>query len=100
MGNHAIILKPHITKKGYERLQLYIDGKKYNKFIHCLVASAWLNPPQSIDVEVHHKDFNSLNNIASNLEYLSKIQHHKIHEERRKTENECTKSKKDNDRKN
>lgn len=100
MGNHAIILKPHITKKGYERLQLYIDGKKYNKFVHCLVASTWLNPPQSIDVEVHHKDFNSLNNIASNLEYLSKIQHHKIHEERRKTENECTKSKKDNDRKN
>ena len=39
IGNHAIILKPYITPKNYERLQIYINGKKYSKFIHSLVAS-------------------------------------------------------------
>lgn len=84
MGNHARILKPYITKKGYERLQIYIKGKKYSKFVHSLVASTWLENPINLEYEIHHKDFNSLNNAASNLEYISTIQHHKKHEERRK----------------
>ena len=84
IGNYAIILKPYITKNGYERLQIYIQGKKYNKFVHCLVASTWLNNLMNLDYEIHHKDFNSLNNSADNLEYISKIKHYKIHEEKRK----------------
>lgn len=40
ISNNAIILKPQITSKGYARLQIYIDGKRYNKFVHCLVAEA------------------------------------------------------------
>lgn len=84
IGNHAIILKPYITPYGYERLQIYIEGKKYNKLVHCLVAETWLEQPKSLDYEIHHKDFNSLNNAVSNLEYLSKIEHYKKHEEGRK----------------
>lgn len=84
VGNHARILKPYITKKGYERLQIYIEGQRYSKFVHTLVASTWLNEPKNLDYEIHHKDFNSLNNAASNLEYISKIQHYKKHDERRK----------------
>ncbi len=83
-GNYAIILKPYITKKGYKRLQLFIEGKKYNRFVHSLVASTWLEEPKSLEYEIHHKDFNSLNNSADNLEYISKIQHYKKHEEKRK----------------
>ena len=94
VGNHAIILKPYITKCGYERLQLYIEGKRYNKYVHSLVASTWLDPPQSLEYEIHHKDFNSLNNNVSNLEYLSRIQHYKKHEERKK--NVKNKKKKNN----
>ena len=99
IGNHAIILKPYITPKNYERLQIYINGKKYSKFIHSLVASEWLESPQNLDCEIHHKDFNSLNNSYWNLEYLTKYEHKKKHTERR-NENECTESKKDNNRKN
>ena len=84
MGNYARILKPCITNKGYERLQIYIEGQKYNKFVHTLIASTWLKEPKNLDYEIHHKDFNSLNNAASNLEYISKIQHYKKHDERRK----------------
>lgn len=96
-SNHAIILKPYVTPKGYERLQLWIEGQKINKFVHALVAATWLEQPQSLEVEIHHKDFNSLNNAASNLEYLSKMQHVKKHAERRKAiNNECSKSEEDN----
>ena len=84
MGNYARILKPFITNKGYERLQIYIEGQKYSKFVHTLIASTWLKEPKNLDYEIHHKDFNSLNNVASNLEYISKIQHYKKHDERRK----------------
>ena len=36
----AILLKPTITPKGYERLQIVQDGITLNKYVHCLVASA------------------------------------------------------------
>ena len=84
IGNHAIILKPYITNKGYKRLQIYIEGKKYNKFVHSLVASAWLKEPKSLEYNIHQKDFNSLNNKADNLEYISKKEHYKKHDEKRK----------------
>lgn len=40
VGNHAIILKTYITPRGYERLQLHIEGQKHNRFVHSLVAAA------------------------------------------------------------
>lgn len=85
--NHAIILKPTVTSKGYERLQIRKNGKKCNKFIHCLVATAWLGSPQSLDVDIHHIDFNKRNNRHTNLQYISKDKHIKIHTERREQEN-------------
>lgn len=83
ISNYSMILKPTITEKGYERLQIVIEGQKYNKFVHCLVAGAWLEKPDNIEQEIHHKDFNTRNNKVSNLQYLSKRQHIKIHNERR-----------------
>lgn len=83
IGNHAIILKPTITPKGYERLQIIIDGKRYNKFVHSLVAAVWLGQPQSLEQEIHHKDFNTKNNRYTNLEYLNKNEHIKKHIQRR-----------------
>lgn len=82
-SNHAIILKPTITPKGYERLQIIIEGRKYNKFVHRLVAEAWLGNPKSLEQEIHHKDFNQRNNKSDNLEYLDKNEHVKKHIERR-----------------
>lgn len=48
-SNHAVVLKPTVSPKGYERLQIIIDGKKYNKFVHCLVAAAWLGKPKNLE---------------------------------------------------
>ena len=30
VSNHAIVMKPTITNKGYERLQIVLGGKRYN----------------------------------------------------------------------
>ncbi len=82
MGYTAIILKPYITPNGYYRLQIIQDGVPTNFFIHSLVATAFLNPPKSLNCQIHHKDFNSLNNKADNLEYLNPVEHRKKHNER------------------
>lgn len=86
ISNHAIILKPTITPKGYERLQITIEGRRYNKFVHSLVAAAWLGQPQSLEQEIHHKDFNQRNNNYTNLQYVNKNEHVKKHVERREKE--------------
>ena len=86
VANHAVVLKPSITSKGYERLQITIDGYRYNKFVHSLVAAAWLEKPESLEYEIHHKDFNQRNNKCSNLQYIKRTEHIKIHEERSRKE--------------
>ena len=91
-GYEAIILKPTITKNGYERLDIIQEGKRSTKLVHCLVAAAFLPVPDQIEgIQIHHKDFNKLNNRADNLQYLSSQQHTKIHMERRKKESVSTK---------
>ena len=35
--------------------------------------------PNSIDMQLHHKDFNKHNNSADNLEWLTPAAHSKIH---------------------
>lgn len=78
----AIILQPNITSKGYERLQIIQNGIVINKFVHCLVASAFkeeCGTPQSNDWQVHHKDYNKRNNASDNLQWVSKAEHIKIH---------------------
>ena len=86
ISNHAMILKPTITPKGYERLQITIEGQRYNKFVHSLVAAAWLGQPQSLEQEIHHKDFNQRNNNYTNLQYVYKNEHVKKHVEGREKE--------------
>lgn len=84
MGNYAILLKPTITQKGYERVQLYIEGQKVNKFIHSLVCMTWIGKPQGLDYEIHHKDNCKLNNDISNLCYVTKKEHKLLHNNKRK----------------
>lgn len=82
-ANHAIVMKPTVTNKGYERLQIVIDGKRYNKYVHCLVAMTWLGKPKNLEQEIHHKDFNQRNNKCNNLQYIDSVEHVKLHVERR-----------------
>lgn len=61
------------TLKGYRRM--YFNnrpaGKKANKFLHVIVAELFVNKIDNAE-EVNHKDSNRLNNVFSNLEWLTR----------------------------
>lgn len=75
---NAIIVEP-ATVKGYKRLQIMKNGLKVNKFVHRLVASCFLEPPPSIDYQLHHQNGDRTDNNVDNLEWLSQEEHLKIH---------------------
>jgi hypothetical protein len=84
----ARILKPNILN-GYGRVDIIMsDGSRSSKLISRLVASAFLVLPASIDMELHHIDGNKLNNDASNLVWLTKAEHTKIHKKMREAAKE------------
>ena len=79
-GYEAKLLKPTITDKGYARVQITTQGLSRNIFIHRLVAAAFLPLPESIEAQIHHKDYNRSNNNADNLEWLTPAAHFNKHQ--------------------
>jgi len=68
------LLKATIAKNGYEVINMSFDHKQVQFHIHVLVAEAFIGQrPEGY--EVNHKDGNKLNNVVSNLEYLSNKAH-------------------------
>lgn len=69
---HERIRKPHLTPKGYHRVQLSKDGVARNHLVHVLVAQAFIGCPDESDADqVNHKDGFKSNNCAENLEYVT-----------------------------
>lgn len=64
------ILKGWIYRDGYRRYDLKINGKKFKKAAHRLVAKAFLPNPENKEY-VNHKDLDKLNNSLSNLEWVT-----------------------------
>lgn len=57
-----------VKARGYLQVGLWKDGKLVRKYIHRLVAEAFLPNPQNL-LEVNHKDENPSNNHVENLEW-------------------------------
>ena len=55
---------------GYLALNLNKGGVRTRRYIHRLVAEAFVNKPEDCDT-VNHKDHNRSNNSAENLEWCS-----------------------------
>ena len=55
----------------YVSVCVFIDGKRYRKYVHRLVAETWLDNPDNLD-QVDHIDKNPTNNCVSNLRWISK----------------------------
>ena len=64
------ILKPFVNNKGYAVVDLRIGGKTVKFLVHRLVALMFVENPNNYPV-VNHKDCNTLNNCADNLEWCT-----------------------------
>ena len=58
------------TKSGYFRLTLCSDKKRMNKFVHRLVAEAYISNPDNKPY-INHIDSDKTNNIVDNLEWCT-----------------------------
>lgn len=65
------ILKLTESKNGRIYVMLYKDGKRKNKTVHRLVASAFIKNPFNY-AEINHIDGNPKNNNVSNLEWCDR----------------------------
>lgn len=72
------ILKPTLLKSGYYQIKLRKNKKSYNRFVHRLVAIAFLEN-SDYTKEVHHKNTNRKDNRVCNLEWLTIEEHRKKH---------------------
>lgn len=64
------MLKPFITRFGYERVFLCKNGKQRNKPVHRLAAIAFIENKEN-KPQVNHKDGVKTNNKVSNLEWAT-----------------------------
>ena len=64
------ILKPRDNGRGYLEVGLHINKKRTHKYIHRLVAEAFIPNPNN-KPEVNHIDEDKTNNSVNNLEWLT-----------------------------
>ena len=63
-------LRPEVHCKGYLRVDLFKDKKRYHKKIHRLVGEAFIPNPDG-KPQINHIDGNNQNNSVSNLEWVT-----------------------------
>jgi hypothetical protein len=63
-------LKPWGNGIGYLKVNLYKDGKQHKRYVHRLVAEAFISNPEN-KPNVNHRDCNLRNNRADNLEWCT-----------------------------
>lgn len=69
-SGHFKILKTKINKGGYECLSTTGDGSRIDKYVHRIVAEAFIGEIKD-GYQINHKDLNKLNNRVENLEIVS-----------------------------
>jgi len=65
------VLKPHDNGTGYLQVNVKVAGKWTKKYVHRLVAQAFISNPDSLP-EVNHKDNDRTNNHVNNLEFCTR----------------------------
>lgn len=70
LREHPLLLKK-INDRGYLKLNLSMNGKRHLRYIHRLVAEAFIPNPNNYK-EVNHIDSNPSNNNVFNLEWCDR----------------------------
>ena len=65
-----LILKPKITRAKYFRVTIWLSTGRFYRFVHRLVAMAFLPNPNNLPV-VDHIDKNTLNPRVDNLQWVT-----------------------------
>ena len=63
-------LKYFVDKDGYYRVGFCINNRKYNRFVHRLVAITYIDNPNNLPI-VDHIDGNRTNNSVENLRWTT-----------------------------
>ena len=74
------VLKQYYNRNGYMMVHIRIDGKQTNKYVHRLVAQAFLPNPDNLP-QVNHLDCDRTNNNVENLEFCDNYYNQKYREE-------------------
>jgi hypothetical protein len=77
------IIAPHMQKNGYLFVPLWREGKQYNRTVHRLVATHYIDNPNNLPI-INHIDGNKTNNAITNLEWCT--QKHNINVANRKSD--------------
>lgn len=64
------VLIPNDNSKGYKYVCLSVEQKHAHKYVHRLVAEAFLSNPHHYE-QINHKDENKWNNNVNNLEWCN-----------------------------
>ena len=80
-GYEAIILETNKNKGGYDRVDIIVDGIRQTKLVSHLVAYAFLPMPEKPFMQLHHINLDKNDNRLSNLQWLTKLDHIKLHKE-------------------
>ena len=67
------LLSPPVVRGGYSKITLKIDGIKRNRFVHVMVAEAFLGLKPD-GMQINHIDGNKQNNHINNLEYVTPLE--------------------------
>lgn len=69
-------LKKQVAGKGYYVVSLRKEGKTFQKYIHRLVAEAFI-PNVENKLEINHKNGKKIDNCVENLEWVTKSENQK-----------------------
>lgn len=84
----GVLRKPQMDSRGYYQIGLYKDSKQKLVLLHRLVASHFIENPESKE-QINHIDGNKLNNVSNNLEWCTRKEN-MVHASQSKLFNERT----------